>query len=264
VRSETALGRGTLSVARVAVELAARVYGSFESCRALVIGAGETGVLVARHLKELAVAELTFANRTPERARAAAAELGARACGIDALAAEVARADLVVACVESAGAALTPADLDRKLLARRDRPQLLIDLSVPRAVAPELAQLDNILLYDLDDLARVVEENRRGRELATEGTADILVAELHKFLALRTYAAFTPAIEELRRRFDAVRDEVLDAAAGSAASAEQVRLAHELARRLLDVALDQMKDSARRTRTTEALGTEYQRFLDSL
>src|SRR5204863_372676 len=86
-----------------------------------------------------------------------------------------------------------------------------------RAVAPEVAEIGaNLLLYDLDDLQRVVHENRGGRSDAVEGTTEILVAELHKFLALRTYATFSPAIAMLRERFDKVREEALAVVAGSA------------------------------------------------
>jgi glutamyl-tRNA reductase len=140
----------------------------------------------------------------------------------------------------------------------------VIDLSLPRAVSPEVARLNNILLYDLDDLTRVVHENKKGRVEAIEGTAEILVSELHKYLSLRTYAAFTPAISEMRTRFEKVREEVLDSVAGARSDPRDVELAHELARRLLDVALAQMKEGARSTRSEEAIDREYQRFLENL
>jgi glutamyl-tRNA reductase len=265
VRSETDLSLGTLSVARVGVDVATRVFGRFERRSALVVGAGETGVLVARHLKELKIGALAFANRTLERAKSAAAELGASAHSLDDLAALIRGADIVIACVEGPSAAIDAAVFDKRVIKRRDRPQLVIDLSVPRAVAPEVAKIDaNLLLYDLDDLQRVVHENRGGRTEAVEGTTEILVAELHKFLALRTYATFSPAIAMLRERFEKVREEALDAVAGARSDPKDVQLAHELARRLLDVALDGMKESARHTRSEEALDREYRRFLENL
>ena len=93
---------------------------------------------------------------------------------------------------------------------------------------------------------------------------EILVSELHKFLSLRTYATFTPAIEELQRRAESLRDEVLDEICGSRVEPREVELAHRLTRRLLDASLTQMKDSARRTRSEEALDHAYQRFLEDL
>jgi glutamyl-tRNA reductase len=264
VRAETEVGQGTLSVARVAVDVAARAFGRFESCHALVLGAGETGLLVARHLKDQAVGRLSFANRTLERARAAAGELQGEAFGLDDLPRVLSTADLIVACVEASATSIDATTFDRKVLRKRDRPVLVIDLSVPRAVDAAVAKLDNLLLYDLDDLSRVVHENLRGRAEAIEGTAEILVSELHKFLSLRTYASFSPAIAAMRERFDHVRDEVLDSVAGARTDPKDIQLAHDLARKLLDVALVQMKESARTTSSEEALDREYQRFLERL
>ena len=265
VRSETEVGQGTLSVARVGIDVASRVFGTFEDERALVIGAGETGVLVARHLKEKKIGGLAFANRTLERAQNAAAEFGATAHGLDELPALILRSDLIVACVEGQTAVIDASVFDKRAIKRRDKPMLVIDLSVPRAVAADVAELDhNILLYDLDDLSRVVNENEKGRQRAVDGTNEILVTELHKFLSLRTYATFSPAIAVLRERFEKVREDVLDHVAGARSDPKDVQLAHELTRKLLDVALDQMKESARHTRSEEALDREYQRFLENL
>jgi glutamyl-tRNA reductase len=264
VRTETDVGQGTLSVARVGVDVAARVFGSFERCRALVVGAGETGLLVAKHLKDRDLRELDIVNRTLDRARDVAAALGARAHGLDALPAAASSADIVVACIEGGAMQLDASIFDRRALRKRDKPLLVIDLSLPRAVSPDVATLDNALVYDLDDLSRVVHENKKGRVEAIEGTAEILVSELHKYLSLRTYAAFTPAIAEMRQRFEKVREEVLDSVAGARSDPRDLELAHELARRLLDVALAQMKEGARHTRSEESLDREYQRFLENL
>jgi glutamyl-tRNA reductase len=264
VRSETDVGQGTLSVARVAVDIAARAFGSFEHCSAVVVGAGETGVLVARHLVERKIRELAFVNRTVERAREVALQFQAAAHGLDALAGVASSHDILVACIDGGSMSIDEHGFDRRALRKRDRPLLVIDLSLPRAVSPAVARLDNLLLYDLDDLTRVVLENKRGRVEAIEGTAEILVSELHKFLSLRTYAAFTPVIAEMRARFETVREEVLDSVAGARSDPRDVELAHELSRRLLDVAMTQMKEGARSTRSEESIDREYQRFLENL
>jgi glutamyl-tRNA reductase len=264
VRAETGVGRGTLSVARVAVDVAGQAFGRFEDCRALVVGAGETGILVARHLKDRGLRSLTFANRTVERAREAAAELGGRAFGLDDLTGLVAESDVVVTCIEGTGSEVGVEAFDRRALRRRDRPLLAIDLSVPRAIDRRVAKLPNVLLYDLDDLQRVVAANREGRDDALEESSGILVAELHKFLALRAYASFTPAITAMRERFEKVRDEVLDSVAGARSDKKDLQLAHEMCRKLLDVALDQMKEGARATSSEDAIHREYRRFLASL
>ncbi|MDZ4774760.1 MAG: glutamyl-tRNA reductase [Planctomycetota bacterium] len=264
VRTETEVGQGTLSVARVAIDVAQRAFGSLRDERALVIGAGETGVLTAKHLKERGIGALAFANRTLERARVVAAELGASAHGLDELKDLIRQADLVVACIEGQTSSIDATVFDKRAIARRDKPLLVIDLSMPRAVSVDVAKLGaNVLVYDLDDLGRVVSENESGRKRAIETADAIVVAELHKFLSLRTYAAFSPAIAVLRERFEKTREDVLDAVAGARSDPRDVQLAHELARRLLDVALDQMKDSARHTSSEEVLDREYHRFLEN-
>ena len=139
---------------------------------------------------------------------------------------------------------------------------MFIDLSVPRAVDPAVAEMTGVLLYDLDDLARVVESNLSNRRQALEDSDRIVVSEMHKFLALRVFRSFSPAIATLHRDFERVRDEVLDAVARDNATPEQVQLAHELSRRLLDVALAQMKQGARHSQSEIALEHEYQRFLE--
>lgn len=265
VRSETEVGQGTLSVARVAIDVAQRAFGSLSDERALVIGAGETGVLTARHLKERGIGALAFANRSVDRARAVAEELGASAHGLEELKELIRRADLVVACIEGQSASIDASVFDKRAISRRDKPLLVIDLSMPRAVSADVAKLGaSVLVYDLDDLGRVVRENEKGRHRAVETADAIIVSELHKYLSLRVYASFSPAISVLRERFEKTREEVLDSVAGARTDPRDVQLAHELARKLLDVALDQMKEGARQTRSEEVLDHEYQRFLENL
>ncbi|MBL8858713.1 MAG: glutamyl-tRNA reductase [Planctomycetes bacterium] len=263
VRSETEVGQGTLSVARVAIDLAQRAFGKLHDEAALIIGAGETGVLTARHLKAEGIGSLAFANRTLERARLVAADFDADAHGLEQLSDLIRGVDLVIACVEGQSAVLDATVFDRRAISRRDKPLLVIDLSMPRAVAADVAKISaNVLVYDLDDLARVVQENEQGRQRAVHAADTILVGELHKFLSLRTYASFSPAIAVMRERFEKTREEALDAIAGARTDPREVQLAHELTRKLLDVALDQLKESARRTSSEDALAREYQRFVE--
>ncbi len=265
VRAETDIGRGSLSVAKIGVDVAARIFGSFDDERALVVGAGETGLLVAQQLRERNIGGLTLANRTLERAVEAARALNADACGLEGLAERIARADLVVACVEAGAPPIELRHFDRRAVSRRDKPLLVLDLSVPRAVSAEIANLHpNLLVYDLDDLQRIVHENERGRASAIEGTTGILVAEIHRYMTSRAYSAFTPAITDLRRRFEEIRESTLDAHAGARTDPREVQLAHELTKRLLDAALEQMKAGARSMSSEQALEIEYRRFLENL
>tara|TARA_R110002072_G_scaffold136119_2_gene277986 strand:+ start:8982 stop:10238 length:1257 start_codon:yes stop_codon:yes gene_type:complete len=261
VRTETELGQGTLSVARVAVGVAHHAFGSFENVRALVIGAGETGLLAARHMIAEGAKRVDFVNRTFSRAQTAAEETGGRAFGMGQLTEALQDVDLVVACLNDAAGLIDDRPFDRRALRRRDRPTLVVDLSLPRAVQESIRDMDGVLLYDLDDLKPVVERNRRQRGDARVEADAILVAEVHKFLALRTYASFSPAIADLRRGFDDVRERVLDQVASGKASAREIEVAHELAKQLLDLSLAQMKEGARASRSEAALDRLYQRHL---
>ena len=264
VRTETAIGEGTLSVARVGVTLAERVFGSFEKVSALILGAGETARLVGKHLQASEIGSLTFANRTLDNAESLAAELGGLACDLGNLKERIKSADLVLIALDGAPNLLGLDEFDRRALSRRDRPLLIVDLSIPRVADAAVSELDGVLYYDLDDVRRIVDENQRERQLASDSASSLLVSEVHKFVSLQTYASFSPAINKLRSRFIEVSDQVMDEVAGESASPEMMRLSAELSRRLLDVALSQMKESARHAQPKDALTHEYRQYLDNL
>ncbi|MFT4539872.1 MAG: glutamyl-tRNA reductase [Planctomycetota bacterium] len=262
VRTETDLGKGTLSIARVGIHVAQHVFGKLDRIACLVVGAGETGALVAKHLQSEGVTQLTIANRTQTRAEELARELNCRGTGLDQLKEELVRADLVVACVDGERPLIDETLMNARELSLRDRPLLAIDLSIPRAISESVAIMPGLLSYDLDALNPIVAKNQEGRDAAIELSTEILVSEVHKFLALRTFASFSPAITTLRERFDEIRESVLDSVTEASATGREMKLAHSLTKRLLGVALEQMKEGARRTRSEQALDREYRRFLE--
>jgi len=264
VRTETAIGEGTLSVARVGVTLAERVFGSFKKVSALILGAGDTARLVGKHLQAAETGSLTFANRTLDHAESLASDLGGLACDLGNLKERIANANLIFIALDGAPNLLGLDEFDRRALSRRDRPLLIVDLSIPRVAAEGVAELDGVLYYDLDDVRRIVDENQRERQLASDTASTLLVSEVHKFVSLQTYASFSPAINKLRARFIEVADQVMDDVAGETATPEMMRLSTELSRRLLDVALSQMKESARHAQPEDVLRHEYRQFLDNL
>lgn len=265
-RKETSIGEGSLSVARVGLEVAVRALGRFNGRTATVVGAGETGVLVTRHLLSEGIGRVHLVNRTLERAVDAARELGAgvEAAPLDELAARLGDADVGVVCVDGVTELVTTSVLDRRALSRRDQPLVLIDLSVPRAIHEDVSQLDGVLVYDLDALQPIIDRNKTGRARATDEVGAILVSEVHKFLSLRTFANFSPAIEELKERFHSEREELLDKVTMGQATPRELELAHAMEKRFLWLALEQMKQGARRTRSEEALDRAYRRFIEEL
>lgn len=265
-RAETAIGDGSLSVARVGLSVAARALGRYDDRDAVVIGAGETGLLAARYLSSEGVRRIAILNRTIERAQSAIAELGSHceAYGLERMGAEMERADVAVVCVDGTHPLVTPDTFDRRKLARRDQPLVVLDLSVPRAVDPKVAEMDGVIVYDLDALTPIIDENRAERDAAADEVASILVGEVHKYLSLRTFAKFSPAIAEMKISFQSEREALIDRVTGGHATARELELAHALEKNLLALALTQLKHSARRSRSEEALDREYRRFLEGI
>jgi glutamyl-tRNA reductase len=265
-RNETSIGLGTLSVVRVGLEVASRALGRFDGRKAAVVGAGETGLLAGKHLLDAGIGQLCVLNRTLERAEAVAKELGSNAVarGLESISSELSNADIGVVCVDGASRLITPESLDPRILGRRDQPLVLLDLSVPRSVDPAVGQMDGVIVYDLDALLPIIEENRQERNAATEEVASILVTEVHKYLSLRTYANFSPAIAGLKGSFQEERERVIDRVTKGQATPRELELAHAMEKHFLGLALAQLKESARHTRSEEALDRTYRRFVDDL
>ena len=167
VRTDTGIGRGTVSVASAAVDLAERLFGDLRRCRALVLGAGETGERTARALLSRGVrpAGLAVANRSPERAAALAAELGGRAVpAFDAWEHEADAVDILITSTAAQSAVVTAAQIARIMRGRSDRPLFIIDIAVPRDVEPAANDLEGVYLYDIDALQEIARQGLASRE----------------------------------------------------------------------------------------------------
>ncbi len=151
-----------------AVSLASRIFDDLAGSRALLIGAGETIELVARHLHEAGVRRLTVANRTRERADQLAAPLGGEAITLDGIPDALVDADIVIASTAAELPILGKGMVERALKKRRHRPVFMVDIAVPRDIEPEVGELSDVFLYTVDDLQEVIEENRRHRQVAAD------------------------------------------------------------------------------------------------
>lgn len=253
VRTETRVGEGTLSIARAGVDLAHKVLGDLSDVRATIVGAGETGQLVARHLVDLGATELTFVNRTLARAEAAVERFGGRAMILDDLAEALVGADLTVVSVDTTRPLVRKEHFKKARVGRRDQPPIVIDLSIPRAVDAKVGKLD-LLLHDLDDLRNIVDSHHDERQSEVRRAEGILVQEVHKFLGLRTYRAMKPVIMELEERFRELTEETLGR---MAEDAPREVVADKLMRRLLAEARSQLKEGARASWSPEVIDRLY-------
>jgi glutamyl-tRNA reductase len=205
VRAETALGEGAVSISFAAVALARKIFGRLEGRRVLVIGAGEISTLTAEHLRGQGVGEMVITSRTPAHAEALAQTVGGRAAPWDDVTSLLGAADVVVTATGSQRPILTRAQVEATMGRHRSGPLFIIDLAVPRDVEPSAGDIEQVFLYNVDDLQSIVQENltRRTREIAHAET--IVAEELLKFAMWQRSRGAVPTVVALRQRFEAIR-----------------------------------------------------------
>ncbi len=181
VRTDTEIGSNPVSVAFAAVSLSKQIFGDLSSLSALMIGAGETIELAARHLKGQGIGSITIANRTLERAQNLADELGATAISIGEIPEQLVKSDIVISSTASQLPILGKGATETALKARKHRPIFMVDLAVPRDIESQVGELDDVYLYTVDDLKEVIDENRRSREEAANEAMDIIQVEVQHF-----------------------------------------------------------------------------------
>lgn len=214
VRTETAVGSSSVSVASVAVELAGKIFGSLEGKHVCIVGAGKMSELAARHLVSQGAGPVFVANRTYERACALAERFGGQAIRFDNLYENCERADVVIT---STGAPVTIFKREhgaRFLAKRRNRPMFFIDLAVPRDVDPEMSKLDGIFVYDIDDLQEAVSSHVESRKKEAEHAESIIQTEVERFHARLQTLHVVPTIVSLQDQFETIRQAELDRVRG--------------------------------------------------
>ena len=204
VRTETEIARGAVSVSSVAVQLARKVLGNLEGRVALLLGAGEMAQLAARELKAQGARELLVANRSPARAEELAREVSGVAVSLSELPSLLERADVALCSTGSQEPVITRELMARALKARRYRPIFLIDLALPRNVEPSVNELENVYVYDMDDLERLAAENRVVRESQLGRAEEIVREELQALLREQHERAAVPVLARLRQQAEAI------------------------------------------------------------
>lgn len=197
VRTETAIGSSAVSISYAAVELAKRIFGDMEGRRAMLIGAGEMAELAATHLLQSGVESILVANRTYQRAVELAKGFDGEAVPFDALFDRLSDVDIVISSTGAPDAVIRAKDVKDVLRRRKNRPMFFIDIAVPRDIDPDVNNLDNIYLYDIDDLREVVEENLATRRDEAAKAHAIVDDQVEEFLKWLDTLDLQPTIVEL-------------------------------------------------------------------
>ncbi len=257
VRTETAIGASAVSVASAGIQLARRVFAGFERHTALLVGAGEMIELTARHLHSQKIGRMIIANRSTNRAERIAEGLPASVIRLEALAAHLPQADIVVSSTARPGHVIGLEDVRNALVERRHRPMFMLDLAVPRDVDPAVGALEDVYLYTIDDLREVVEENLKAREGEAALARRLIDADVAEFMAGLKVRDAVPAIREIRGQAEAARDAALAEArrllaAGHPADAVLEQLAATLTNRLLHAPSAALREAAEKGDATLA------------
>jgi glutamyl-tRNA reductase len=205
VRSETEIGVNAVSVGFAAVELAREIFGSLAGRKVLVIGAGKMSELAARHLHRSGADQIFVTNRTHDRAVEMAELFGGSVVQYNRLLASLPEIDIVITSSGAPHYILYKEEMKHVIEARRNRPMFLIDIAVPRNIEPSVNDLDNVFLYDIDDLQRVVEANRQGRLQQAEQAEQIIAEEVERMLARLKVREITPTIVRLQEQLEQLR-----------------------------------------------------------
>lgn len=212
VRTETEIGASPVSVAYAAVSLAGQFFAGFEKHTALLVGAGATIELVARHLHGRGIGRLFVANRDIARARELAARFGGFALPLSELPGTLPDADILVSSTASPQPIVSAQQMREAVRVRKRRPIFAVDIAVPRDLDPAIAELTDVYLYTIDDLDKVVLEGQNAREEAAADAARILSDETRRYLEVERSRSVSPVITALRDHGDALRQEVLQQA----------------------------------------------------
>jgi glutamyl-tRNA reductase len=209
VRTDTAIGSSPVSVAFAATSLARQIFGELHDSTAMMIGAGETIELAARHLQSQNIKKIIVANRSLERAQSLAEEFDGDAINLQHIGDHLHHADIVIASTASPLPVLGKGTVERALKKRKHAPIFMVDLAVPRDIEPEVNSLDDVYLYTVDDLQEVITENLQNRQQAAEQAHEIIDEKVEHFLDWQRSLVAVDVISELRSTTMAFSDEVL-------------------------------------------------------
>ena len=246
VRSETAIGQSSVSIASTAVTLAEMLFSDLSNRNVLLVGAGETSKLVGRHLKSAGFRKLTIANRTLSNARKLAEELGGSAIDLQTIPSILPDADVVISSTASQLAVMGKGMVERTLKSRRHRPVMMIDLAVPRDIEPEVGELRDIYLYSVDDLQEIINGNLNNRHHAAAEADLIIKREIASYRFRHESRETEETLVRFREHHEAIKTDELAKALirlkkGGPADDVLAQFANQLTNKLLHRPTQQLK-----------------------
>ncbi|MDQ1363479.1 MAG: glutamyl-tRNA reductase [Pseudomonadota bacterium] len=238
VRTDTDIGSSPVSVAFAAVSLSKQIFGDFRELTAMLIGAGETIELAARHLKTSQIGHIIIANRTVERAQNLAQQFNGEAIALPQIPEQLHRADIVISSTASPLPILGKGAVEKALKKRKHKPMFMVDIAVPRDVEAEVGELDDVYLYTVDDLQHIIAQNMESRQQAAQQATEIIDAQIIAFLNWQKTLDAVDVIRDIRQHAETSQHEVLEKARrllaqGKPADEALDFLAHTLTNKLL-------------------------------
>jgi len=249
VRTDTAIGQSPVSVAFAAVSLARQIFADFSRHNALLIGAGETIQLTAKHLQSAGIKNITIANRSEKRAQSLANEVNGRTIALADIPDALVEADIIISSTGSPLPIVGKGMAGSALKARKYRPQLMVDIAVPRDIEAEVAELDGIFLYTVDDLTDVIDENRQSRNVAAGEAEEIVNIQVKEFMSRIQAMGANRLIRAYRDKVSDIQSETLERSlkqlqAGRDPEIVMRHLAHTLGNKLMHTPTTRLREAA--------------------
>ena len=249
IRTNTAIGGSPVSVAFAAVSLAKQIFSDMTGHTALLIGAGDTIELTARHLNESGIENMIVANRTIERASLLAKEFNAKAIALSEMPEHLAEADIVISSTASQLPILGKGTVERAIKQRKHRPIFMVDIAVPRDIEPEVGAMQDVYLYSVDDLKEIIDEGMKSRQEAAQQAEEIIDTEVQHFMSWLQSLEAVSLVRNYRENAEDICKEVLDKAKRRLANGENTEevmeeLANQLTNKLVHQPSVQMKQAS--------------------
>ncbi|MBC8520189.1 MAG: glutamyl-tRNA reductase [Gammaproteobacteria bacterium] len=248
VRTDTAIGSSPVSVAFAAVSLGKQIFGDLSGKSVMLIGAGETIELAARHLHEQGIGKMIVANRTVEKAHKLTEEFGGYAISLTEIPDHLSEADIVISSTASPLPILGKGAVESALKDRRHQPMFMVDIAVPRDIEPEVDNLEDVYLYTVDDLQEVIQENMKSRQDAAKQAEEIIDTQVVHFMDWVDAQGSVSTIRAFRAQADRTREEMLIKSSKMLAAGEDPQhildvLAHQLTNKLIHSPCSQLRSA---------------------